>query len=164
MTLFVLGINHVSAPLELREQLVFTKEAMATVLQDLICGVDIAEAAILSTCNRTELYLSGSCQNISDRVQQWLVSYCHVDANRLVDCHYSYHNEAAIEHMMKVASGLDPMVLGEPQILGQMKSCYVIAQNTETLGSELHRIFQWVFSTAKQVRSQTAIGESPVSI
>ena len=156
MTLLVLGINHASAPLELREQVVFAPETIRKALQHLICGIDIAEAAILSTCNRTELYLSGKCRGISDRILQWVADYHQIDTNKLSSCHYSYRNEVALEHMMKVACGLDSMILGEPQILGQMKSCYTIAQQSGALGSELHRVFQHIFSTAKQVRSQTS--------
>ena len=164
MALFVLGINHDSAPLELREQVVFAVEAMTEALQQLIGSINIAEAAILSTCNRTEVYLSASSPNIGDHVLQWIADYHQVDSGKLIGCHYIYQDEVALEHMMKVACGLDSMILGEPQILGQMKSCYAIAQTSGTLGSELHGVFQRVFSTAKQVRSQTAIGESPVSV
>ena len=164
MTLFVLGINHVSAPLELREQVVFAPDTITVALQHLIRSVDIAEAAILSTCNRTEIYLSGSSGDIGSQVLQWVASYHQLDSNRLVGCHYRYRDEAALEHMMKVACGLDSIILGEPQILGQMKACYAVAQASGVLGSELHSVFRCVFSTAKQVRTQTSIGENPVSV
>ena len=164
MTLFILGINHASAPLELREQVVFASGTMTRALQQFMSSVDVAEAAILSTCNRTEVYLSASCPTIGDQTLQWIADYHQMDASKLIDCHYSYHDDMALEHMMKVACGLDSMILGEPQILGQMKSCYAMAQASGSLGSELHGIFQRVFSTAKQVRSQTSIGENPVSV
>ena len=164
MTLFILGINHASAPLELREQVVFASGTMTRALQQFMSSVDVAEAAILSTCNRTEVYLSASCPTIGDQTLQWIADYHQMDASKLIDCHYSYHDDMALEHMMKVACGLDSMILGEPQILGQMKSCYAMAQVSGSLGSELHGIFQRVFSTAKQVRSQTSIGENPVSV
>ena len=164
MTLLVLGINHTSASLELREQVVFAPEAMTQALQNLVGAIGIAEAAILSTCNRTEIYLAGSRQPIDDHVLQWVADYHQLDSSKLIDCHYRYRDEAALEHMMKVACGLDSIILGEPQILGQMKSCYTIARESGVLGSELHRVFQYVLSTAKQVRTETSIGENPVSV
>jgi len=164
MTLLVLGINHTSASLEFREQVVFAPETTTMALQRLTEDMGIAEAAILSTCNRTEIYLAGSCHHIGRHILQWVADYHQLDIDTLADRHYYYHGEGALEHMMKVACGLDSMILGEPQILGQMKSCYATAESAGVLGSALRGAFQQIFSTAKQVRTQTAIGANPVSV
>jgi len=121
-----------------------------------------SEIAILSTCNRTEIY----CQSESDSRQllQWLADHKNAEFEQLVAAHYVYQGGDAARHMMSVASGLDSLVLGEPQILGQMKSCYAVAQEAGVLGTGLHDAFQRVFAVAKKVRSETAIGENPVSV
>jgi glutamyl-tRNA reductase len=161
--LFIIGLNHESAALELRERLTFAPETIAQALKQLVAQTPAEEAAILSTCNRTELYVSGDTENLDQTLSQWLANFHQLDQPLDPFC-YSHQGDAALNHMMKVACGLDSMVLGEPQILGQMKSCYAVAQNAEVLGSELHGVFQKVFSTAKKVRTDTAIGRNPVSV
>ncbi|MFL0796348.1 MAG: glutamyl-tRNA reductase [Cellvibrionaceae bacterium] len=162
MNLLVLGINHKTAALEVRERVAFAPEQM----EDALCGLreesGASDAAILSTCNRTELYVCGAAS--VESVLAWLAGYHHLTTEQLGPCYYSYEDDVAVRHMMQVASGLDSMVLGEPQILGQIKSSYAVAQVASALGEPLHAVFQQVFSTAKRVRTETAIGENPVSV
>ncbi|MBC6907263.1 glutamyl-tRNA reductase [Saccharophagus sp. K07] len=163
MTLIAFGINHNTAPVEVREAVAFAPEQMQQALESVRQNAKVREAAILSTCNRTEIYaeLDGTdCVALLE----WLAQFHQTDAARLTSCHYSYVGLEAARHMMKVASGLDSLVLGEPQILGQMKSAYAVANDAGSLGSQLHATFHKVFSIAKRVRSETAIGENPVSV
>lgn len=163
MTLIAFGINHNTAPVEVREAVAFAPEQMQQALESVRQNAKVREAAILSTCNRTEIYaeLDGTdCVALLE----WLAQFHQTDAARLSSCHYSYVGLEAARHMMKVASGLDSLVLGEPQILGQMKSAYAVANDAGSLGSQLHATFHKVFSIAKRVRSETAIGENPVSV
>ncbi|ODS22944.1 glutamyl-tRNA reductase [Candidatus Endobugula sertula] len=170
--LFILGINHDSASIDVRERVAFAPEAVGQALQQLVQDTMAEEAAILSTCNRTELYIAvDEAANIESNqgtviqtLLLWLADYHQLSVDTLQACHYSYLSEKALRHMMVVASGLDSLVLGEPQILGQMKSCYAVAQNSNTLSSELHHAFQKAFGVAKNVRTNTAIGENPVSV
>ncbi len=171
--LFVIGINHESATVDLRERVTFAPETMVSALQQLVNETPAEEAAILSTCNRTELYISGEVSEAGYSIDQqllqeslfaWFAKFHQLSLSQLSDCFYAYEGDIAVTHMMKVACGLDSMVLGEPQILGQMKSSYAVAQEAAVLGSELHSVFQKVFSVAKQVRTDTAIGRNPVSI
>ena len=166
--LFLLGINHDSASIEVRERVAFAPEYIEAALQQIIEETAVTEAAILSTCNRTEIYaaVEGDIapESLLVELLQWLAAYHQLDEEALGSCHYNYQSEQAVRHMMRVASGLDSLVLGEPQVLGQMKSCYAVAQSAGTLASELHNTFQTVFSVAKQVRTKTAIGENPVSV
>lgn len=177
--LFVIGLNHESATVDIRERVTFAPEAMVPALQQLVNETSAQEAAILSTCNRTELYISAESANkaslnTGNNDQQpiitatglltWIAEFHNLEPGQLSDCCYIHEADAAVAHMMKVACGLDSMVLGEPQILGQMKSSYAVAQEAAVLGSELHSVFQKVFSVAKQVRTETAIGRNPVSV
>lgn len=162
MTLLAFGINHNTAPLALRERLAFAPEGLVESLQQACAQAALAEVAILSTCNRTEIYASSEV-DIS-LLESWLVSHSAISAEELVKSRYCHRGLDAIRHMMKVAGGLDSLVLGEPQILGQMKSAFAVAREAGTIGSELHGIFQQVFSTAKRIRTETAIGENPVSV
>ncbi|MBX2808026.1 MAG: glutamyl-tRNA reductase [Cellvibrionaceae bacterium] len=167
LPLFVIGINHQSAALSTRERVSFAPEAVTPALQSLLSDTSAAEAAILSTCNRTELYLvdrSSAAQDLAAQYWHWLSVRCQLDQAVLCDVGYVHVADSALTHTMQVACGLDSMVLGEPQILGQMKSCYAVAQAAGTLGSQLHLVFQKAFSAAKQVRTKTAIGRSPVSV
>lgn len=162
MTLLAFGINHSTAPIEIREKIVFAPDTMADALTTVRSKLNITEVAILSTCNRTEVYANP----LEDyqTLLAWLSEYHHLDNNDLAPCVYCHTDAAAIRHMMKVACGLDSLILGEPQILGQMKSAYAVAQEAGTVGSTLHNAFQQVFSVAKRVRTETAIGENPVSV
>jgi glutamyl-tRNA reductase len=163
MGLLALGINHKTASLELREKVAFTPDIMSGALRDAVREAGVSEIAILSTCNRTEFYGHLSAES-TDALLAWLGRHHRIALGEISDSIYHYENEAAVRHMMRVASGLDSMVLGEPQILGQMKTAYSQANEAGTLGPELERLFQTTFSAAKQVRSETAIGANPVSV
>lgn len=160
--LTVLGINHNTASVDLRERLVFDPKMVAEALVDAQSGVSDEGVAIISTCNRTELYLD--TDRPVEHLLEWLANWHGLGQTDLQGIHYSYHNEQAASHLMKVASGLDSLVLGEPQILGQLKSAYAVAEEAGTLNSELHRVFQIAFGIAKRVRTETAIGQNPVSV
>lgn len=162
MGLFALGINHATAPLDIREKVAFAPDTMADALDRAKEVLQLDEVAILSTCNRTEIYVCPS--PAVDSLLGWLADYHGLAASDLESCHYCYDGEEAVRHMMKVACGLDSMILGEPQILGQMKSAYAVALEVGTVGSRLHNTFQQVFAVAKRVRTETAIGENPVSV
>ena len=166
--LFVLGINHDSASIEVRERVAFSPESIESALQSLVEQTSAVESAIMSTCNRTEIYAVLDASVSSDiavsELLGWLASHHKLDVSILQRCYYCHTHDAAVKHMMCVASGLNSLVLGEPQILGQMKSSYAVAQSAKTLSSELHSVFQKVFGVAKRVRTNTAIGENPVSV
>lgn len=163
MGLLALGINHKTASLALREKLAFAPESLTAALQAALREAGPSELAILSTCNRTELYAllpDGG----DDDLLPWLSRQRQLPLADIAGCFYRHEGEAAVSHMMRVAAGLDSMVLGEPQILGQMKTAYTQAAAAGTLGPQLERLFQGVFAAAKQVRSDTAIGANPVSV
>ena len=163
MAFIALGINHKTASVAVRERVAFTPGQMVEALQ-LLCRLTASrEAAILSTCNRSELYLEIEHPEAED-VLAWLADYHRLSLDELRNCAYVHQDEDAVRHMMRVAAGLDSMVLGEPQILGQMKSAYAVAREAGTIGPMLGRLFQATFSTAKTVRTDTAIGENPVSV
>lgn len=166
MTIYSLGVNHHSASLDKREKVVFAPKNMTKALQNLIKTIDVSEAAILSTCNRTEIYVvtTEDFININNKVLDWLTSYHQLIPTSLDGCYYAYENEYAARHLMRVASGLDSMILGEPQILGQLKSSYAVAQEAGTISVKLNQLFQQSFSIAKRVRTKTAIGQNPVSV
>ncbi|WP_028239668.1 glutamyl-tRNA reductase [Stutzerimonas azotifigens] len=163
MSFIALGINHKTASVDVRERVAFTPEQTVEALQQLCRLTPTREAAILSTCNRSELYLHQD-QVQPDAVLAWLADYHRLNLDDLRACAYVHTDAEAVRHMMRVASGLDSMVLGEPQILGQMKSAYAVAREAGSVGPLLGRLFQATFSTAKTVRTDTAIGESPVSV
>ncbi len=163
MALVTLGINHRTAPVELRERVAFTPERMTEAFVELRAATGASEAAILSTCNRTELYLAGD-DDCAPMVLRWLAGFHDLDAADLEQALYVHRDADAVRHMMRVAAGLDSMVLGEPQILGQLKDAYAAARNAGATGSFLSRLFEHTFSVAKRVRTQTAIGENPVSV
>jgi glutamyl-tRNA reductase len=163
MNLLTLGLNHRTAPVALREKAAFTPDQLPEAVRSLVSGSDVSEAAILSTCNRTEIYCrqNGSEPN---QVFDWLCDYGQLAADDLGSSTYSLPGAQAVEHAFRVASGLDSMVLGEPQILGQMKSAFTTAHQAGTTGKILNRLFQHTFSVAKQVRSETAVGVNAVSV
>ena len=161
MQLFAFGINHQTAPIAVREQLAFNVDAVEPALRDLVGQCAAKEATILSTCNRTEVYC-----NTSEPVQivNWLANYHELRLSEIEPHLYTLPNEQAVKHAFRVASGLDSMVLGEPQILGQMKQAVRCAEQAGTLGFLLHKLFQRTFSVAKDVRTQTEIGSNLVSM
>ncbi|WP_263770660.1 glutamyl-tRNA reductase [Propionivibrio soli] len=161
MALFTLGINHRTAPLAVREPLAFHPEELRRALADLISRGWAQEAAILSTCNRTELYCEARDPSVA---RDWLTDYRRISASDIEPFLYTYPDREAVRHAFRVASGLDSMVLGEPQILGQMKDAMRIAREEGALGTTLHKLFQSAFAVAKDVRSTTAIGANIVSM
>jgi len=163
MSLITLGINHKTAPLDLRERLAFTPQSLPEALASLKQLEHVEEASILSTCNRTELYCVTSEDN-DHHIIQWFSRFHGIDENQLKEYLYIHNHEETIRHAMEVASGLDSMVLGEPQIAGQMKDAYALASEHGTIGQLLGKLFQRAFAVSKQVRTDTDIGSSPVSV
>ncbi|NLD00664.1 MAG: glutamyl-tRNA reductase [Gammaproteobacteria bacterium] len=163
MAFIALGINHKTASVAVRERVAFSPEQLVEALRQLCRVVGSREAAILSTCNRSELYLEVEHAQ-PQAVLEWLAQFHQVPVEDLQACAYVHQDDQAVQHMMRVACGLDSLVLGEPQILGQIKSAYAVAREAGTLGPILGRLFQATFSTAKTVRTDTAIGENPVSV
>jgi len=161
MQLYAFGINHQTAPLEVRERIAFNAEGLTSALRDLVGHEPVREAAIISTCNRTELYCNA--QEPTTAVS-WLADYHQMKASLLEPYLYQLPRERAVKHAFRVASGLDSMVLGEAQILGQMKQAVRSAEKAGTLGLVLHKLFQQTFSVAKEVRTRTDIGASSVSM
>ena len=168
MNLIALGINHNSAGVEVRERVAFAPEQVGEALIDACDVVGVAEVVILSTCNRTELYaMVSDGANLGDKARElidWVANYHHLSAQELHQCSYCHEGHQALRHLVQVASGLDSMVLGEPQIFGQLKSAYAVATDAGTAGAEFGRLFPRIFSIAKRVRTDTAIGENPVSV
>ena len=163
MNLLIVGINHNSAPVELREKVAFTPEQMGDALANITESANLAEVAILSTCNRTEIIAASN--NIDPTpIIRWLEEYHRIPPNSLDDIIYTFIQRDALKHAMRVACGLDSMVVGEPQILGQFKECFDMARQHSTLGSELDLMSQSSFRVAKKVRTDTAIGENSVSV
>jgi glutamyl-tRNA reductase len=161
MQLFAFGINHESAPLAVREQVVFHGERLIEALRELVDGRPVKEAAIISTCNRTEVY----CNTEQPRAAvEWMAGYHSLKPQQIEPYIYQLPQERAVKHAFRVASGLDSMVLGEPQILGQFKQAVRTAQAAGTLGLLLNKLFQRTFAVAKTVRSETEIGAATVSM
>jgi glutamyl-tRNA reductase len=163
MTLLAVGINYTTAPLAIRERLAYPTEILQPSLQELLRIKEISEAAILSTCNRTELYCTSTTANQQVLVD-WVARNRNIAPADFTPYLYSHIDSQLIRHMFRVACGLDSMILGEPQILGQMKSAYQAACEAGTLGKRLGKLFQHTFMAAKKVRTDTAIGSSPVSV
>ena len=162
MQVFALGVSHHTAPLAIREQLAFDLSGLPTALHDLVRQKSIREAAILSTCNRTEVYCAAES---ADAASHWLTHYRSLPGLSRVEPYLYVHPQRdAVRHMFRVASGLDSMVIGEPQIFGQMKQAARVAEEAGTLGTLLNKLFQSTFAVAKEVRSTTAIGANTVSM
>jgi len=161
MALYTLGLNHATAPVEVRERVAFPPDALGDALRDLIGARRVKEAAILSTCNRTEVYFHG---DDPDPVANWLADFHNLPQGTLSPYVYTLPQDQAVAHAFRVASGLDSMVLGEPQILGQMKHAVRSAEAAGSLGLVLNRLFQRTFAVAKDVRTQTDIGSASISM
>ena len=161
MQLFAVGINHQTAPLSVREQVVFHAENLIGALRELVERRPVHEAAIISTCNRTEIY----CSTVDPFAAiDWMAGYHSLKRQQIEPYVYQLPQEKAVKHAFRVASGLDSMVLGEPQILGQFKQAVRTAQAAGTLGLLLNKLFQRTFAVAKSVRSETDIGAATVSM
>ena len=163
MNLLIVGINHTSAPVEMREQVAFTPEQLVDALKTLAHHADLSEVAILSTCNRTEV-IATSPSIDTQAIVNWLANYHGLNVTDLSPSIYEKLNKDAALHAVRVACGLDSMVIGEPQILGQVKEAYEHARRIGTLGTELQHLSQTTFRIAKRVRTETSIGENTVSV
>lgn len=163
MSLFALGINHQSASVALREKVAFSPESLFDAYQQLLAQAHVLEAVIVSTCNRTEIYCSvdhHSCQSVID----WFCDFHQVNETELIKSLYCYQEEQAVQHLFRVSCGLDSMVLGEPQILGQIKQAFASAGQAKSVSKLLNRWFQHAFTVAKRVRTETQIGANAISV
>lgn len=157
MVFVACGLNHKTAPLEVREKIALMLSRQDTLLNNLVGLATVNEAAILSTCNRTEIY----CDTVSpESIVPWLAKQHQFDP----ECLYLHHGHQGIRHTLRVASGLDSMMLGEPQILGQMKQAYHFACELGTIKTNLRQVFQYIFSASKRIRNRSGIGANPVSV
>jgi glutamyl-tRNA reductase len=163
MTLIAFGINHKTAPISLREKIAFSPDAIVDALASLGSITGARESVIVSTCNRTEIYAHLD-QNQVEKIPAWLAAFHNTDENELRHNSYLYQHDEAIRHIMRVACGLDSLMLGEPQILGQVKQAFTDAKNSGVIRTEFERLFQHTFSVAKRVRNETEIGENAVSV
>lgn len=165
MSLLTLGINHTTAPVEVRERVAINEQNLGHALNKLITVPQVDEAAIISTCNRTELYCEvNHVDQGKQEILTWLNSFHNLSSNDTQPYIYDHLDDSVVRHIFRVACGLDSMVLGEPQILGQLKSAYQDAVQADTLGRNLNQLFQRSFNVAKKVRTNTEIGANPVSV
>jgi glutamyl-tRNA reductase len=162
MNLTLLGINHQSAPIALREKIAFGPEQLELALASLKTELNLDEVVILSTCNRTEVIASASSL-VPAEIRDWLAQYHGLEPHELDGSDYHFVNEQVVLHLMRVASGLDSMVLGEPQIFGQVKAAFADSQAAATLGTNLQQVAQATFRTAKKVRTETSVGRHVIS-
>tara|TARA_E500000178_G_scaffold356039_1_gene431235 strand:- start:8546 stop:9877 length:1332 start_codon:yes stop_codon:yes gene_type:complete len=164
MSILAFGLNYRTAPVELRERIAFTDDALGSVLDALLKQVpSVSEVAVVSTCNRTEFYCVTSADTDA-ALSDWLAVHYPIERAELEGASYCYWDQEAARHMIRVASGLDSQVLGEPQIMDQVKTAFGVARAAGTLGSELDLLSRIVLQTAKAVRSETQIGRNPVSV
>ncbi|HIF9423683.1 glutamyl-tRNA reductase [Photobacterium damselae] len=163
MTLLALGINHKTATVDLREKVAFSPEKLTRALQELELHPEVTSGVIVSTCNRTEVYCDIS-QSGPGVIIDWLTNFHQITAEELMPSLYFYEEQAAARHLMRVACGLDSLVLGEPQILGQVKQSYSDAKDKDAVQGTLEKLFQKTFTVAKRVRTETDIGGNAVSV
>ncbi|WP_312331458.1 glutamyl-tRNA reductase, partial [Acinetobacter variabilis] len=161
MSFFALGVNHQTASVELREKIAFNPEKLSILLAEQSQHPVLNDMVVVSTCNRTEVYAMSD--NV-DMVLNWLAQTKGIDPKQLQNHVYRYENAQAVTHLMRVASGLDSLMLGEPQILGQVKTALSLAKESKTVSQNLNRIFEHAFYAAKRVRSETAVGSHAVSM
>ena len=161
MSFFALGVNHQTASVELREQIAFNPERLKTLLAEQSHCAHLNDMVVVSTCNRTEVY---AMADNADMVLDWLAQTNGVDVKQLANHVYRYENTEAVSHLMRVASGLDSLMLGEPQILGQVKTALSLAKDVDIVSQDLNKIFEYAFYAAKRVRSETAVGSHAVSM
>ena len=162
MPILIVGVNHKTAPVAIREEVSFSPDAMTRALHS--ARQVVQENVILSTCNRTEIYAVCPPQQSVQSVVEWLAQWHSLPVSQLQPYLYLHQDEAAVRHTLRVACGLDSLVLGEPQILGQLKSALQVATEQAVTGNHLNRLMQHAFSTAKKVRTQTSIGANPISV
>ncbi|MDM1485745.1 MULTISPECIES: glutamyl-tRNA reductase [Acinetobacter] len=161
MSFFALGVNHQTASVELREQIAFNPEKLSALLAEQSHHPELNDLVVVSTCNRTEVY---AMSEHPEQVLNWLARVNGIDAQQLSHHVYRYENAQAVSHLMRVASGLDSLMLGEPQIMGQVKTALSLAKDSHTVSQQLNRIFEYAFYAAKRVRSETAVGSHAVSM
>ena len=165
VNLILVGVNHKTTPVEIREKLAFTKGKIEESVDRLFKFPDIIEHTILSTCNRVEIYARANCQDSAIKsIKQFICDFHELSLDELEDHFYSYRNKEAVEHLFRVSSSLDSMILGEAQILGQVKEAYSLARDLRSTGLVLNQLFEKAFSIAKKVREETGIAERSVSI
>lgn len=163
MSVVVIGVNHKTAPIKIREKIAFSPENLEKGLDEI--GAIVNERVIVSTCNRTELYLGSNKSPISSReITQWLARFFQIQEDSFQDFLYIHKQDTAVQHILRVVSGLDSLVLGEPQILGQVKDAHASALQAKATGPLLNKLMQYSFNVAKKVRTQTSIGANPVSV
>ena len=148
MGILAFGINHTTASVDLRGRVAFAPEIVIESLQQALDHLDGEEIALLSTCNRTEIYLYGEVSD--EQLLAWLAEHKGLEVEQLQSCYYSYRDQQAVRHIMRVASGLDSLVLGEPQIFGQIKSAYAVGREAGTVATNLNQVFQSAFAAAKR--------------
>jgi glutamyl-tRNA reductase len=161
MSVLAFGINHASSPVAVRERLAFNEQNVGTALNVLLKQANIEEAVILSTCNRTEIYTTSS---EPEQIKSWLTEHHQLGDFDIAPYCYYHQGLAAVRHLMRVASGLDSMIVGEPQIFGQIKNAFQLACEHGSVGEHMQQLFPAVFATSKHVRSSTNIGRCPVSV
>lgn len=161
MSFFALGVNHQTASVELREQIAFNAERLSALLAEQRDHHHLNDMVVVSTCNRTEVY---AIADNADMVLDWLAQSNDIEVKQLLHHVYRYENAQAVTHLMRVASGLDSLMLGEPQILGQVKSALNLSKEAQTISPSLNRIFEYAFYAAKRVRTETAVGSHAVSM
>ena len=164
MKLLTLGVNHETAPVNIRETVSFSSEQALDAISELKQQQLVSECIILSTCNRTEIYCSIKESTHEKQILNWLHEYFKQPEDSLTPYLYQHQAIDSVKHIMRVASGLNSMVLGEPQIFGQIKDAYNLAHKADSIHHTLENLFQHIFRTVKQVRTDTAIGSSPVSV
>src|SRR5881394_3511813 len=161
MQLALVGLSHKTAPVEIRERLAFNSEALRLALTSLVGRQEVTEVMILSTCNRVEVV----AESPDDRlIRDFLCEFHHIPHDAVSKHLYSFRNADAIRHVFRVAASLDSMMVGEPQILGQVKEAYRVASDAGTVGMHLHALMGRAFAVAKKVRNETGISQSAVSI
>jgi len=164
MSILAYGLNYRTASLDLRERIAFPEEKLAHALKSVTKDISgVSEVAIVSTCNRTEFYCAAD-PNSAEEISRWLAETRLITLDELENASYRYWDKDAAQHIIRVASGLDSQMLGEPQIMGQVKSAYDIARSSGTIGPELNLLSRITLETAKQIRSETGIGNNPISI
>lgn len=164
MILTAFGINHKTAPVDIREKVAFSDDQLVEALASLNKKQGVQGTVIVSTCNRTEIYNVVDDKDNRVAISEWLAEFHQLDHGTLAQCSYSHYEETAVQHLMRVACGLDSLILGEPQILGQVKQAFTSAKNSGTVSSGVERLFQQTFSIAKKVRTETDIGANAVSV
>ncbi|RBW47881.1 glutamyl-tRNA reductase [Psychromonas sp. B3M02] len=163
MPLFALGINHQTAPVELREKVAFAPDSLMVAYADLLSQPLVKEAVIISTCNRCEIYCHYEGHDITP-ILRWLTDFHGIEAGAFDQNFYSYQDQQAVNHLFRVSCGLDSLVLGEPQILGQIKQAFASAGQAKAVSKTLNKWFQYAFSVAKRVRTDTQIGANAISV